>query len=79
MKKNQILTIVMYHYVRPIKNSDYPGIKGLELKGFKSQLDYLQENYSIINSEEVIEAVLKKKVYLKMLVGLLLMMVLKTI
>ena len=51
----------MYHYVRPIKNSDYPGIKGLELKGFKSQLDYLQENYSIINSEEVIEAVLKKK------------------
>ncbi len=61
MKKNKKLTIVMYHYVRPIKNSAYPGIKGLELKGFKRQLDYLQENYSIINSEEVIEAVLKKK------------------
>ena len=28
------LTIVMYHYVRPIANSDFPGIKGLELQGF---------------------------------------------
>ena len=43
------LTIVMYHYVRPIVNSKYPGIKGLELEGFVRQLDYLQENFRIIS------------------------------
>jgi len=44
----------MYHYVRPIKNSQYPGIKGLELEGFKRQLDYLSDRYSLITAEELI-------------------------
>ena len=50
------LSIVMYHYVRPIKESKFPGIKGLELEGFKRQLDYLAENFSIVSTEEVINA-----------------------
>ncbi len=54
------LTIVMYHYVRPISDSEYPGIRGLELDGFRTQLDYLEENYSIVSSEEVIGAVTRK-------------------
>tara|TARA_A200000113_G_C8813221_1_gene337895 strand:- start:67 stop:975 length:909 start_codon:yes stop_codon:yes gene_type:complete len=47
----------MYHYVRPIKNSECPNLKGLELNGFLKQLDYLQENFSIITTEEAISAV----------------------
>lgn len=47
----------MYHYVRPIKQSPFPGIKGLEIDGFKRQLDYLEENYTIIPTEDVIAAV----------------------
>ena len=39
------LTIVMYHYVREIKGSDYPNIKGLEIDGFKRQLDYFSKNF----------------------------------
>lgn len=58
---NYKLTIVMYHYVRPITTSEYPGIKGLELESFKKQLDYLEENYSIINSNELIDSILKKR------------------
>ena len=54
------LTIVMYHYVRPIANSDFPGIKGLELQGFKRQLDFLRK-YSIVGTEQVIDAVLTSK------------------
>jgi peptidoglycan/xylan/chitin deacetylase (PgdA/CDA1 family) len=50
------LTIVMYHYVRPIKESKFPGIKGLELDGFKRQLDYLSENFIIVSTEQVINA-----------------------
>ena len=55
------LTIVMYHYVRPIHESEFPGIKGLELEGFKRQLDFLEENYSIVTTEQVIAAVTKGK------------------
>jgi len=55
------LTIIMYHYVRPIAQSNFPGIKGLEFDSFKSQLDYLEENYTIVSTEEVISAVLSDK------------------
>ena len=51
MKK---LTIITYHYVRPIKKSSYPLIKGLELESFKIQLDYLEKNYKIITMESLI-------------------------
>ena len=50
----QNLTIVTYHYVRPIKKSSYPLIKGLELESFKIQLDYLEKNYKIITMESLI-------------------------
>ena len=53
---NKKLTIVMYHYVRPIKGSEFPGIKGLELESFKRQLDYLSKNFNIISTEEVVNA-----------------------
>ena len=52
----------MYHYVRPISGSKYPSIKGLELNGFKRQLDFLQENYTIVTSDEVNNAFLKNKI-----------------
>jgi peptidoglycan/xylan/chitin deacetylase (PgdA/CDA1 family) len=50
------LTIVMYHYVRPIKGSKFPGIKGLELFAFKRQLDHLSKNFNIVSTEQVINA-----------------------
>jgi peptidoglycan/xylan/chitin deacetylase (PgdA/CDA1 family) len=54
MKKKQKLTIIMYHYVRPIKNSKFPKIKGLEVSSFKKQLDFLSKNYKFITSEQLI-------------------------
>ncbi|SVC10418.1 uncharacterized protein METZ01_LOCUS263272, partial [marine metagenome] len=50
------LSIIMYHYVRSVANSNYPNIKGLEVDGFKRQLDYFQENNSIVSAEDVIDA-----------------------
>ena len=55
------ISIIMYHYVRPIYGSKYPEIKGLELESFYRQLDYLEDNYKILTSEELIEAVIKNK------------------
>ena len=56
------LTTIMYHYVRPIKGSRFSGIKGLEIKSFKRQIDYLSENYYFVEPKEFIESIqLKKK------------------
>ena len=47
------LTIVMYHYVRNIKDSQYQNIKGLETDGFRRQLDYLSDNINIIKEMQL--------------------------
>lgn len=51
------LEVVMYHYVRDLKNSKYPQIKGLDLKLFKQQIDYLEKNYTFVGLQDVFEAV----------------------
>lgn len=47
------LTVIMYHYVRPIERSRYPSIKGLELDDFKEQVSYIKKNYNPVTIEEV--------------------------
>lgn len=51
------LTVVMYHYVRDLKNSRYPSIKGLQSELFKEQVRYLKKNYNIISVEQVIASI----------------------
>ena len=53
-------TTINYHYVRPIRNSSYQTIKGLELKKFIDQLDYLKKNYNIISIEEITNSMMRK-------------------
>jgi len=48
------LKIVMYHYVRELEGSAYPNIKGLEIAGFKRQLDYFSKNFSMITAEQLL-------------------------
>lgn len=55
------LTIIMYHYVREIKESKYPKIKGLEVSGFCRQLDYLSDNFNLVKAEDVITCVRQGK------------------
>ena len=51
------VTIVMYHYVRPIAASRYPGIRGLEVEQFRGQLDYIARHYTPISIENLIAAI----------------------
>jgi peptidoglycan/xylan/chitin deacetylase (PgdA/CDA1 family) len=51
------LTIVMYHYVRPLARSRFPKIKGLDLALFEQQLAYLQKHYALISMEQLIDAI----------------------
>ena len=58
---NNKIRIVTYHYVRPIKKSSYPGLKGMELSYFKKQLDYIQSRFKVISYEELIKHIKTKK------------------
>ena len=48
------LTVVMYHYVRYIKDSFFKNIKGLEFELFKKQIDFLGKNFNFITAEDLI-------------------------
>lgn len=50
------LTIVMYHYVRDLRNSRYPEIKGLQTEMFVEQLHFLKKHYNFVKMEDVIDA-----------------------
>jgi len=50
---NRRVTIVMYHYVRDLKRSRFPAIKGLSLERFRRQLDHIQANYTPIRVEDL--------------------------
>ncbi|MBI5542239.1 MAG: polysaccharide deacetylase family protein [Bacteroidia bacterium] len=47
----------MYHYVRDLKSSRFPEIKGLDIEFFKEQLEYLHKHYCIVTMEQLIKAV----------------------
>lgn len=47
---------MMYHYVRDLKHSRYPNIKGLDITLFKEQIAYLKKHYHFVTVEAVIDA-----------------------
>lgn len=54
------LYISMYHYVRDLKHSRYPEIKGLDASLFRQQIEFMKEHFSIVTMEKVIDAVERK-------------------
>lgn len=54
------LYISMYHYVRDLKHSRYPAIKGLDVSLFRQQIEFMKDHFSIVTMEQVIDAVERK-------------------
>lgn len=50
------LSIIMYHFVRDLKHSRYPEIKGLETCEFIEQIEYIRRYYTVISMEELVAA-----------------------
>ena len=46
----------MYHYVRDLKNSRFPEIKGCDVRLFKEQVLYIKKHYNPVTVEQVIDA-----------------------
>lgn len=51
----------MYHYVRPIKNSVYPRVKGLEIDAFTQQINYFKKNFHVLTASEFIDGLINQK------------------
>lgn len=47
------LSVVMYHYVRDLKSSRFPEIKGLDFRLFVEQIEYLRHHYKFVTAEQV--------------------------
>ena len=54
--------IVMYHYVRDIKKSKYPNLKGLEFSDFKEQILYFKKNFNVLSNFQFIKIINSKKI-----------------
>ena len=56
----------MYHYVRPLRGSRYPRIKGLEVEAFQRQLEFFASHKSVVSTSNVLNAInsLKPKYFI---------------
>ncbi|MBO6576983.1 MAG: polysaccharide deacetylase family protein [Rhodothermales bacterium] len=50
------VTIIMYHYVRELEHSRYPGIKGRSIDTFRFQLDHIARHFSPVSMAQVVHA-----------------------
>ncbi|WP_119421320.1 polysaccharide deacetylase family protein [Desertibaculum subflavum] len=51
---NRSVTLVTYHYVRPLAGSQFPTLKALDLRAFEAQLDYFARHYQFVTMDTVI-------------------------
>lgn len=51
------VTIIMYHYIRDVETTRFPGIKAQSLAGFRGQLEYITRYYQVVSAEELAEAI----------------------
>lgn len=50
------ITIVMYHYVRDLKSTPFPELKGLSVEQFNDQIDYIKKHYNVISGDALLDA-----------------------
>lgn len=53
----QKITVVMYHYIRELKYTNYPAIKALLSSEFKDQLKYLKQHFNFITIDDCLNAI----------------------
>ena len=53
---SRLVTVVMYHFVRDLKRSRYPKIKGLDIGQFEEQIGYIVQHYNVISMQQLVEA-----------------------
>lgn len=59
---NNNIYIVMFHYVRNIKKSKYPNLKGLEFADFKRQIFFFKKKFNLLSNSQFIEILNSRKI-----------------
>lgn len=54
-----VLTIVMYHYVRDLRHSRYPYIRGLSTDDFEEQIRYIKKHYNVISGPQLMDNIVE--------------------
>jgi peptidoglycan/xylan/chitin deacetylase (PgdA/CDA1 family) len=52
------VTIIKYHYVRDLDNSEYSNIKGRKIEEFIEQIKYFMKHYNIISMETFLDSLI---------------------
>ena len=60
--ENNSITIIMYHYVRNLKNSKYPNLKAFELSNFRKQIKYLNNKYNVLRLDQLLQILKDRKI-----------------
>ena len=60
--KNNKIYIVMYHYIRNLKKTNYPNLNALELQKFKKQIHFFKKNFNILSYFDFLEILQSKKI-----------------
>lgn len=55
------VSILMYHYVRDLKKSRFPRIKGLDTNLFEEQIKYILKYYRVITMQDLLDAIENRK------------------
>lgn len=58
-----MVEFIMYHYVRDLKNSQFPKIKGLDYQDFLDEIKFLKKEYNILSIEEFLNSDSDSKFY----------------
>lgn len=56
MKESGRIHICMYHYVRDFQNCRYPNIKGMDVRSFRSQMEFFKNNFTVVRMEQVMNS-----------------------
>ncbi len=51
-----MVEFIMYHYVRDLKNSQFPKIKGLDYQDFLGQIKFLKKEYNFLSIEKFLNS-----------------------
>ena len=51
----------MYHYIVSKESQIFPDLKGVSLDNFKEQIKYFKKNCNILNQDDFLEILEKKK------------------
>jgi peptidoglycan/xylan/chitin deacetylase (PgdA/CDA1 family) len=52
----RVVTIIAYHYVRPLARTRFPGIKGCDMATFVAQVDDVASSHDMVSVEDLVAA-----------------------